>query len=50
MAIELCVARFDDDTKDSFMSPCTLKSMIRGVDTVSEEQTEIEDDESDVQF
>ena len=48
-AIELCVARFDDDTKDSFMNLYT--KIDAGVDvTASEEQTEIEDDESDVQF
>ena len=48
-AIELCVARFDDDTKDSFMNLYT--KIDAGVDvTASEEQTEIKDDESDVQF
>ena len=48
-AIELCVARFDDDTKDSFLNLYT--KIDAGVDvTASEEQTEIEDDESDVQF
>ena len=50
-AIELCVARFDDDTKDSFMNLYT--KIDAGVDvTNSEESTEveIEDDESDDQF
>lgn len=48
-AIELCVARFDDDTKDSFLNLYT--KIDAGVDvTAPEEQTEIEDDESDVQF
>ena len=48
-AIELCVARFDDDTKDSFMNLYT--KIDAGVDiTASEEQTEIEDDESDDQY
>ena len=48
--IELCAARFDDDTKDSFMNLYT--KIDAGVDvTASEEQTEIEDDdEPDVQF